>query len=78
MSMLELKIPPVVVFLAVAAGMWLIPSRIPMINFFFSFRMPISLILAFAGGVFAVAGIFAFRRAQTTVNPIKPETASKS
>ena len=77
MNILELKIPPVAVFLAFAAAMWLIPSRTPMTNFFFSFRMPVSLILTFAGGVFAIAGIFAFRKSQTTVNPIKPESASK-
>ena len=78
MSTLELKIPPVAVFLAFAAAMWLIPYRIPAAaNFYFSFRMPVSLIMAFAGGVFAVAGIFAFRKSQTTVNPVKPGTASK-
>jgi protein-S-isoprenylcysteine O-methyltransferase Ste14 len=78
MCTLELKIPPVAVFLAFAAAMWLIPYRIPTAtNFYFSFRMPISLIMTFAGAFFAVAGIFAFRKSHTTVNPIKPETASK-
>jgi len=76
MNILELKIPPVVAFMAFAAAMWLISSRIPMNNFYISFRLPVSLILTFAGGVFAIAGIFAFYRAQTTVNPVKPETTS--
>ena len=76
MKSLELKIPPVVVFLLFAAAMWLIPFQIPMIDFFFSFRLPFSLILTFAGGVLAIAGIFAFLKGQTTVNPIKPKAAS--
>jgi len=76
MNSLELKIPPVGVFLLFAAAMWLIPFQIPMIDFFFSFRLPFSLILIMAGGVFAVAGIFAFRKSKTTLNPLKPEAAS--
>jgi len=77
MSILELKIPPVAVFLAFAAGMWLIPSGIPMADFFVSVRMTISLILSVAGGAFAVPAIFIFLRAHTTVDPIRPEAASK-
>jgi protein-S-isoprenylcysteine O-methyltransferase Ste14 len=76
MNSLELKIPPVGVFLLLAAAMWLIPFQIPLIDFFFSFRLPFSLILIMAGGAFAVAGIFAFLKGQTTLNPIKPEAAS--
>ena len=76
MNSLELKIPPVVVFLLFAAAMWVIPFQIPMIDFFFSFRLPVSLILIIAGGVLAVAGIFVFYKGQTTLNPIKPEAAS--
>jgi protein-S-isoprenylcysteine O-methyltransferase Ste14 len=76
MNSLELKIPPVGVFLLFATVMWLIPFQIPLIDFFFSFRLPISLILIMAGGVFAIPGIFAFLRGQTTLNPIKPEATS--
>lgn len=76
MNSLELKIPPVGVFLLFAAAMWLIPFQIPLIDFFFSFRLPFSLILTLAGGVFALAGIFAFLKGQTTLNPIKPEATS--
>lgn len=76
MNSLELKIPPVGVFLLFATAMWLIPFQIPLIDFFFSFRLPFSLILIAAGGVFALAGIFAFLKERTTLNPIKPEAAS--
>jgi protein-S-isoprenylcysteine O-methyltransferase Ste14 len=76
MNSLELKIPPVGVFVLFAAVMWLIPFQISMIDFFFSFRLPFSLILIVAGGVFALAGIFAFRKSKTTLNPLKPEAAS--
>ena len=76
MKRLELKIPPVGVFLLCAVGMWIIPFQIPLIDFFFLYRLPFSLLLIMAGGIFAVAGIFAFLRGQTTLNPIKPEAAS--
>ena len=77
MNMLELKIPPVAVFLVFAAAMWLIPSPISPDGFVSSFRMPVAWIVSISGGIFAVAGIFAFRKAHTTVNPVNPEAASK-
>ena len=39
-------------------------------------RVAAAVIIALAGGGFSLAGIISFRRAQTTVNPMKPETTS--
>jgi protein-S-isoprenylcysteine O-methyltransferase Ste14 len=73
---LEHKIPPPVVGLVIAAGMWAVSHLEP------TFRMPrpawIGLIAAITavGVAIAIAGVLAFRRARTTVNPLKPETSA--
>lgn len=76
MSIPELKIPPLAVFLAFAAGMWLIPSGISMTDFFVSYRIAVVSVLSIVGGVLAVPAMFLFRRAHTTADPIKPEAAA--
>jgi len=76
MSWLNHRIPPPVVGLIIAAGMWGVSSLGP------SFTLPapagdgvIALFLA-AGLAFDVLGILAFRNASTTINPLRPERAS--
>jgi len=75
MRFLELKVPPVVVFLAAAVGMWLL-RRIDAA----SFTLPGARYAAaalFAAGVFvAVRGVIAFRWHDTTVDPHTPGKAS--
>jgi protein-S-isoprenylcysteine O-methyltransferase Ste14 len=76
MRALELKVPPPVVALLVAAAMWgfslaTSPIEIPAL-----IRAVAGIALAIAGSGIAVSGIIAFRRAGTTVNPLKPETSS--
>jgi protein-S-isoprenylcysteine O-methyltransferase Ste14 len=75
MSSLELKIPPPVVALLVAAAMWGLawvtpPSDAP------AFRVAIALALAAVGVAFSIAGVVAFGKAKTTKNPMQPEAAS--
>jgi protein-S-isoprenylcysteine O-methyltransferase Ste14 len=41
-----------------------------------SIRLPLTIALAFVGGALDVSGLMAFRRAKTTVNPMKPKSAS--
>lgn len=74
MHVFELKVPPVALTVMFAVVMWGV-SR------FFSaasFPVPGGFIVAFAiaiiGGGIAVAGVHAFRRHDTTVHPMKPET----
>ncbi|MGC1817054.1 MAG: isoprenylcysteine carboxylmethyltransferase family protein [Casimicrobiaceae bacterium] len=39
-------------------------------------RVPLAVALALAGAAFDVSGLMAFLRARTTVNPMKPQSAS--
>lgn len=73
---LEHRIPPPVVGLLVAVAMWaasLLPPALPIPP---GLRMPAALLLALAALVCDVGGIVAFRRARTTVNPLRPDRAS--
>jgi protein-S-isoprenylcysteine O-methyltransferase Ste14 len=72
---LELKIPPPIVAIFVAALMW-IASRAPALRFEIPARRTIAASLAVLGVAVAIAGVVSFRRAQTTVNPLKPESTS--
>ena len=76
MSTLTLKIPPLVVLAIVGGLMWLAGKAAPMANFPLPARPSVALAFAAVGVGTAVAGVVSFRRAKTTVNPLKPETAS--
>jgi protein-S-isoprenylcysteine O-methyltransferase Ste14 len=73
---LELKIPPVVVWISTAALMGGAAWAQPYGSFQIPARVIVAVLLAIAGVVISVLGVVAFRRRQTTVNPLKPETAS--
>ena len=77
MRALELKIPPPIVAVLVAAAMWgvALVSR-PPIDVSTLVRAVLASALALAGGVISLSGIVAFRRAKTTVNPTKPQNTS--
>jgi protein-S-isoprenylcysteine O-methyltransferase Ste14 len=76
MQALELKVPPPIVMVFIAAAMWGVSSFVPVFNLASAFRISAALIFAMTGVGFALAGVITFRRAKTTVNPLKPETAS--
>jgi len=76
MPNLEHKIPPVVVWLVVAGLMWLGSWAVPALGFSLPYRQGLTLGFAFAGVLVAVLGVVSFRRAGTTVNPLKPDAAS--
>ncbi|MGE0032093.1 MAG: isoprenylcysteine carboxylmethyltransferase family protein [Steroidobacteraceae bacterium] len=77
MRILELRIPPPLVGLIVAGAMWVIASSLPpLLALPASLRLPIAVLLALTGVVIVLSGVVAFRRAQTTVNPLKPETST--
>ncbi len=73
---LDLKVPPLVVLAVVAGLMWLGARAVPAAGFSLPARPAIALALAVSGVVTALAGVVSFRRAKTTVNPLKPETAA--
>jgi protein-S-isoprenylcysteine O-methyltransferase Ste14 len=76
MSALELKIPPPAVTLVFAVAAWVVSTFTPTIEVAALYRAPMAVSIALIGGGVTVAGVIAFRRAQTTINPMKPETAS--
>jgi protein-S-isoprenylcysteine O-methyltransferase Ste14 len=76
MHSLELKIPPLVVLVFVAALMWFGSRAAPTAGFKVPARDAIALGFSAVGVGTAVAGVVSFRIAKTTVNPLKPEAAS--
>lgn len=76
MKFLELRIPPPIVGVLVAAGMWQIARITPLIELPSTVRIGVAVVLAVIGIGFTASGVTAFRRAKTTVNPMKPETAT--
>jgi protein-S-isoprenylcysteine O-methyltransferase Ste14 len=76
MQALELKIPPPAIALLVAAAMWGISLATPTVKVPALVRVVAAIAIALAGVGTATAGALAFRRANTTVNPLKPETTS--
>ena len=76
MRALEHKIPPPVVAVLVATAMWGISALQPALPLPPAMRQFLAAILAIVGGSFDLLGLLAFRRSQTTVNPMKPSKAS--
>ena len=76
MANLELRFPPPFVALATILLMWLLSHTLPKTEALGTARIPIAIGLAILGLAFAVSGATQFKRAQTTVNPRKPEGTS--
>jgi protein-S-isoprenylcysteine O-methyltransferase Ste14 len=76
MRALELRIPPPVVTLLVAGAMWGISHAAPLLELPALVRAGVAGTFFVAGAIISIAGIVSFRRAKTTVNPMKPETTS--
>ncbi len=75
-SGLELKVPPVALVLLTAAlmgaGSWLVPR----LGFALPGRYFIAGGVALAGALVSLLGVVSFKRAKTTVNPMKPQASS--
>ena len=76
MLALELKVPPVALALLIALAMWGAPSIFPSVELPFVVRTFTALVFTVAGMAMIAAGIVSTRRARTTINPTKPESAS--
>lgn len=76
MTLLENKIPPLLVAVICAVIMWLLAERlVPTEDISWAKAMAISITIILAA-YFCLAGVMAFRAAKTTANPLKPETAA--
>jgi protein-S-isoprenylcysteine O-methyltransferase Ste14 len=76
MRALELKIPPPLVAALIGIGMWFASRTGPSIELPLLMRAFAFVAIAFCGGATALAGNREFKRAQTTINPFKPENAT--
>jgi len=76
MQTLELKVPPPVVALIVAAAMWGAAQLTFRIEMSVLVRLGGALAFALVGVGVALAGVIACHRAHTTVSPLKPQAAS--
>lgn len=73
---LELRIPPVAVALCAAVGMWLAALALPDASVGLYWSAQVAMAFAALGIVIALAGVAAFREAQTTVDPTTPQASS--
>lgn len=75
LEFLELKVPPVLVALSVALLMWGVARLWPALVLPLPWRLGWGLGLAALGLLIGLAGVLAFLRAHTTVNPMQPADA---
>lgn len=76
MQWLELKIPPLLVWLAFAGAMGGVAYAVPKLSFTLAGSSAIALALVALGVALAFAGVIAFRLKRTTVNPLTPSASS--
>jgi protein-S-isoprenylcysteine O-methyltransferase Ste14 len=76
MGMLELKVPPPIVTLVLALLMWLTPAIAGHVQIPDPARVLAAVLLVCVGQGIGLAGMLAFRRAKTTVSPVKASLAS--
>jgi len=76
MQWLELKIPPLLVWLVIAGAMPGVAYSAPKLSFTLAGSSALALTLVALGGALAVAGVIAFRNQRTTVNPLIPSASS--
>jgi protein-S-isoprenylcysteine O-methyltransferase Ste14 len=73
---LDLKVPPVAVGILTGALMGAAAWAVPRLGFTFPGRFVAAGGLGVLGAIVAILGVAAFKRAKTTVNPMKPESSS--
>ena len=76
MATVELKVPPVALVLLFAASMWLTVLITPEVHLRLPFPRVIAGCFALAGLAISGFGLRAVSRAQTTVNPTRPDLSS--
>jgi protein-S-isoprenylcysteine O-methyltransferase Ste14 len=76
MQSLELKIPPPIVAVLIAIAMWGVSSIVPVLEVPIQSRLIVASAIAAIGIVVVISGTIAFHQAETTINPMKPESTS--
>jgi len=75
-SNLELKVPPLVLVLALALAMWFAARQLPSLAFMLPWRDGLAVAFSGCGILFMLAGFYEFQKARTTFNPMTPDAAS--
>jgi len=73
---LETRIPPPIVAALVCAAMWWLSLASPALPVPAGVRFVLALAIASVGGMVAMGAGIRFRRAKTTIDPLKPQAAS--
>ena len=76
MRFLEHRIPPPIIALVAAGGMWAVAPFPPLLQWPLVARALVAVVFAAIGVSVTLSGVASFRRARTTVNPLKPETSA--
>jgi protein-S-isoprenylcysteine O-methyltransferase Ste14 len=77
MHFLELKIPPVAILLICITGMASAQLYLPQIGLAHWLAISIGSLFLLSGLLYIMLAVWQFRRHQTTVNPMQPESASQ-
>lgn len=75
MRWLEHRVPPLLVWVVFAGAMLGVARVVPTLTFKLPGAFACALAFAVLGAAVALAGVVAFRRARTTVNPLTPSAA---
>ena len=73
---MHLKVPPAALAVLVVILMVALRSVLPQFTYALPYKEVVAVLLGVVGIFVAVAGVYAFRRLKTTVNPIRPGTAT--
>lgn len=76
MKALELKIPPPVVALLLAAAIYYAAPVFPALPLNEQWRLILAILFGAVGISCDLAGLYSFRKAQTTINPLAPKNSS--
>lgn len=70
------QIPPPLVAAVVALLIWCTHRFLPILPMPFPYKDFVAALIALVGSAVCISGVVSFRRARTTVNPLRPDTAS--
>ena len=76
MPALDSKIPPPAVVLVMAVFMWLLSRAVPSLHFDLPGHNWLAAVVILAGFVTGTSGVLTFRKARTTINPLKPHAST--
>ena len=76
MKWLELRVPPPLVASVIALLMWLATRLLPPLDFALPAKSALAIALAAIGLGVGLVAVFQFKRARTTVHPMRPQESS--